>query len=595
MSNSDYKLCNIVDSQLEDITSELSLPVITGSSSSTFRTVNAQGGTGNINIQFQCQIPNMSTAVNRHILAQTDVDLIISITGGDTPKYWSANEVLFAYGQKNALQAFPLNSLIATMNAQINDSNVTVSSREVMSALLKMYNYEELAKYNSLTPSLVDSFYYDYQDGLESNNNVLANYSTGTFSKEFQPRGCFPVELLTMDGKPYVEVVDGVTKPLLVVTADADGTAPFASFILRFRTTEPLLFLSPFISGNCKNHASFLGINTLNVTMNMGDATRVMSNASYGTHDNLKTKTISLVTFDKAFNSRLLMNYLTIPPALMAKIEPKNVVNYNQYQPFNTMTGESIAPGGSAELVFNSTPLNTIPSKILIYAKKPNASTYDSNSFLAIEKISMNFANKDGLLSNASQADLYNMSVKNGLQMNFYEFSGKGVSNDLTGKPSIVPTTGSILVLDPAIDLSIDSEYTNMSKGQFSTTFTLSVRNQTKEVIKPIMYMVCVNAGVFITERGSSHFNTGILDQEQVLATKTQVAVMDKSTYENEIVGGSIENLGHIHKHMKLNFHKATEKEKAMDDAPGESLPTPPGGAMSAGGLPKRRLHKYEK
>ena len=41
----DYKLYNIVDSQLEDITSEISLPVSSGSTSNTYQQFNAQGGT----------------------------------------------------------------------------------------------------------------------------------------------------------------------------------------------------------------------------------------------------------------------------------------------------------------------------------------------------------------------------------------------------------------------------------------------------------------------------------------------------------------------------------------------------------------------
>lgn len=162
--------------------------------------------------------------------------------------------------------------MIATIQAQINNSNVTVSTRDVMSALLKLYNYEELAIYNSLTPSLVDSFYQNYADGLGTNNNVLANYSVGTFSKQFQPRGCFPVKLFQVkqDGTagdaiaglsikasaatpeiPAVPAVpaDNTTTPptpaipaVPAVPANAGGTAPFASFIIRFTTTEPLLF-----------------------------------------------------------------------------------------------------------------------------------------------------------------------------------------------------------------------------------------------------------------------------------------------------------------------------------------------------------------
>lgn len=178
-----------------------------------------------------------------------------------------------------------------------------------------------------MTPSLVDSFYQDYRDGLGSSNNVLGNYSIGTFAKEYVPRGVFPVTLWTSDGKTKL--------PGLSISADANGTSPYASILLKFITTEPLLFLSPFISGNSNNKASFLGLKNLTITMNLGDATRVMSNASYADlsevvneDDDINVSTISNVTLKSCNNSKLLLNFLTIPPQLYSKIEPKNVVNY---------------------------------------------------------------------------------------------------------------------------------------------------------------------------------------------------------------------------------------------------------------------------
>lgn len=592
----DFKLCNIVDSQLEDITSELALPVVSGSTSNTYQQFNAQGGTSNTSMQFQVPVPSMATAVNRHVLAQTDIYLRVDFAGGTTANYWDGEQLLFSYGYFNSLQAFPLNALITTIQAQINNSNVTVSTRDVMPALLKMYNYEELARYNSLTPSLIDSFYQQFHDGLGSNNNVLANYSVGTFSKQYQPRGCFPVKLFEVkqDGTAG-DPIKGLS-----IKTDANGTSPYASIIIRFTTTEPLLFLSPFISGLSKNHASFLGLNTLNITLNLGDATRVMSNASTAVleaknsaGESQVANTITNVTFVKGNNSRLLLNFMDIPPQLMSKIEPKNVVNYNQY-----MSSQQIAPQGTATLTFNNVQLGSIPSKILIFARKPILTT---NFFLPITGTNFNFANRSGVLASATQVDLYNMSVRNGLQMNYYEFSGEGVSNDvITGDPELVPTIESILVIDPAIDLSIASEYSNMSKGQFNMQFSINVFNQTDETITPTMYMICVNSGVFITERGTSRYDVGLLDKEQVLDTKKQVAVMDKNTYEDTVVGGSIENLGFIHKHMKLNFHKASAKENHFDNAPGEYVHGHDAGAMSAGAMPmksmpKRRIHKYAK
>jgi hypothetical protein len=584
---SDFKLVNIVDSQLEDINSEITLPVITGAASNNYQTFNSQSGIGASQIQFNVQVPSLSTAVSRHFLTQVDIELLVSITGGTTAGYWAADENLFTYGDTNSLQAFPLNSLLSTIQSNLNNANVTVNSREVMAGLLKMMNYEELSKYNSMTPSLVDSFYYDYEDGVGGNNNVLGNYSVGSYSKEFQPRGSFPVQLFQTDGTPINS---------LQITTSAAGTAPFSSFIVKFTTTEPLLFLSPFISGNSNNSSAFLGLNNLTITMNLGDASRTMSNASYATLANKTTKiqTISSVSLSKYSNAKLLLNFLTIPPVLMAKIEPKNVCNYNQYSSYNYSPGITIIAGSTQQVSFNNIQLNQIPSKILIYARKSSFTTYDSNFFLCIDKISINFANKSGLLSSANSIQLYEMSIKNGLQMSFYEFNGAGISNNEDGVPESVPTIGSILAIDPAIDLSIDSQYTNMSAGQYNMQFDITLRNQTQEDITPTLYLVVVNSGLFITENGTSSFNTGLLTQEMVLETKSEEAVLDKKTYEDDVVGCSIENLGSIHKHMKLRFHKASEKEKHMDDDEGIEAPKFTASGMSASGMrPRRKLHKH--
>ncbi len=584
----DYKLVNIVDSQLEDIASEITLPVITGAQASTYTQFNAQSASSTTQIQFQVQVPSLATAVNRHVLVQSTVDFLITFQGLDTVDQWAANAVLFNYGKTNALQAFPLNSLLTTMQANINDINVSITSREILSAMLKMYNYEELAKYNSLTPSLVDSFYQLYADGTNSNNNVLGNYGVGGFAKEYQPRGCFPVALYSVNA-------DGTANALLndlQVTASAAGTANYSRVILRCTVTEPLVGLSPFLSGCSKNVGAFLGINTLNLTLNLGNANRAMSNASYAVTGagaagggGVTLPTISSVQFVKADSSKLLMNFLTIPPSLGAKIEPKNVVNYNQYMSYNYNTGQTIAPQTKTSLNFSNVQLGSVPSKILIYARKPDSSltTYDSNFFLVINKISLNFANLPGILSSASQVDLYNISTKNGLQETFFEFSGRGVSNNAAGAPTTVATTGSILVLDPAIDLGLTEDVTNMSNGQFSINFSIDVENQTAEAITPVIYMVAVNAGLFKTEQGLSSTFLGLLKKTQVLETRAEPAVMDKMTYESDIVGGSIENINCLHKHMKMNFHKATEKEHNFDHAPGETVMGHDAHAMSAG------------
>jgi hypothetical protein len=573
---SDFKLVNITDSMLEDIDQSVTLPVLNGAASNNFQTFNSQSSTSTNQLQFNVVIPSLQTVVDRNFQINTDVLLKVTLANN----VYEPNQNLFTYGITNALQAFPLNSLFTTIQSNINDANVTVTTREVLAPLLKMYNYKELATYSSLCPSLPDSFYYHYEDGLMANNNVLANYSNAGYTK-VPPRGVFPVTIYD----------NNMTQIGMQILATDTGAIPFPFFYIKFNTTEPLMFLSPYISAHSTNNGGFLGINNLTITANMGDATRVMSNASYATIDvngtDTEMRTISNVTFENCSNSRLLLNFLTVPSSLYSKLEPKNCLNFNQFTTYNYSSASTIPSKSQQTVPFSATQLNQIPSKIMIFARKKNMDTYDSNSFLCIKGVSINFCNQSGLLSSASQSQLYNISLRNGLQSNYYEFSGSGVTNDFEGVPGNVATTGSILVLDPSLDLSLPPQYANGSGGQFNIQFDVQLFNQTDEDITPTIYMLVVNTGIFSTDNGSSTYTTGLLTQEQILDTKSQDAMTDSATYFKKIVGGTIENLGSVHKHLKSAYKNVVEKAKALDTGSGMAA-----SGMAASGI-SRRQRKY--
>ena len=184
--------------------------------------------------------------------------------------------------------------------------------------------------------------------------------------------------------------------------------------------------------------------------------------------------------------------------------------------------------------------------------------------------------------------------MNNGLQMTYYEFSGEGMSNNTDGEVVNVPTIGSIIVIDPAKDLGLADQFSNMSKGTFAITCDVTYYNQTKKDITPTIYMTVVDSGVFMTENGTSIYNVGLLNQEQVLDTKAQEAITDTHSYSQEITGGSIENVNSIHKHLKKLFSRNSQKEAQVDTDRGESAGVMSAGAMSAGEMKKgRRLHNY--
>jgi hypothetical protein len=111
---------------------------------------------------------------------------------------------------------------------------------------------------------------------------------------------------------------------------------------------------------------------------------------------------------------------------------------------------------------------------------------------------------------------------------------------------------------------------------------------------------------VFSTENGNSSINTQLLTKEAVVETKIQPAVLDSTTMQDEIVGGSIENVASIHKHLKQRFHRVLQNQHAMDNEMGRPLDRVSVSAdegmasgmsasgMSASGMKqRRRLHKH--
>lgn len=605
--SSDFKLVNVVDAQLEDISHEITLPIHTGASSNTYQQFPSNSNNTS-QLIFNVQVPSLSTALSRKILIQSKITLQI-----DFRDDIQENETVFSYAESDALQAFPLNSLISTAQASINNCSVTVNENQIIAPLLRMYKAEELEKYNSLCPSLCDAFYLYYAQAQGSNNNVLGGYNVGSYNNQYIPRGAFPVRIVNKD--TGVEL----TSYKIVAGAPPQAGDPATyprSILIDFVTTEPLLFLSPFISGNSNNASAFLGINNMTITLNINNAKKVFSSGTYAKISaTAKAPTISNISLVKFEEPKLLLNFFTLPPTLYDKIAPKNVNNYLQYATYTYQYTNTITSGNSTTISFNNVQLNQIPQKMIIVARKKlsEQNWNDSNSFMVIENISMNFNNKAGLLSSANQQQLFNMSVRNGSQQNYYEFSGSGAIGgsygvdstgavvQLTNGGNKIKTSGSLLVIDPALDLGLDAQYTDGSSGQYNVQFNISVHNQYNVNYSPEILLICVNSGIFTTLNGTSTIQTGLYTQEMVLDTKSKTSIMDSLTYD-KIVGGALENVNSISKHIKHMFHNHSKHEDDIDNGRGhkveeggsESGGVMSAGSVSAGGL-KKRFHRYGK
>jgi hypothetical protein len=182
----------------------------------------------------------------------------------------------------------------------------------------------------------------------------------------------------------------------------------------------------------------------------------------------------------------------------------------------------------------------------------------NTSSFLQIENISVNFNSQSGLLSSATKYNLGSISTRNGSQQSFYEWGGAVVNNTIgttAGGVNNVSTTGSLLVLNPALDFSLPSFLSCGSLGQFSFQFNITVKNQYNFDISPEICIVTKNDGIMVTQQGTSVIYTAILDKQTVLRTKEQDAVLDWNHHQR-LVGGKLSNMGLNALSKIVKYHK---------------------------------------
>jgi hypothetical protein len=144
---------------------------------------------------------------------------------------------------------------------------------------------------------------------------------------------------------------------------------------------------------------------------------------------------------------------------------------------------------------------------------------------LPVTGISVNFDNYAGLLSSHSQEQLYRMSVRNGLEMDWDEWRGYANTSALnntaytTPKGTFVPLVGGPLVLKPGRDIVLQAGQAPSLVGNFSLQFTLSVQNQTgDDQTKIQLYVIAVNSGFMETIKGSSRIIKGVLTEQDILS-----------------------------------------------------------------------------
>lgn len=552
---SDFNTVLVKDDRL-DCKSSLSYEVYKSGMNVTQAVISATSANSSQHL-FNVIVPSQNVVIDRNIRYEADINFEFTLTAAaavpaiDVPKW----------GKNIGTCAFPLNSLVTTMSAIINNNTVMMQSRELMPFLVKLFSREELNSYQETTPCMPDNV-RKFADSSNFSCNVLAGLENMSLD-DLMPRGAFKLNYFNNNATSGFNTDNTLKWQVVPQVAGVPST-----FRGSITVSEPL-FLSPFLFNEfAKHRQGIYGINNLSLTMNIGDTSKfIKSSVCNFASANPPAPTpavynnvISNVTlsYDKV---NLRLTYITPHPS--EQLPARNIVPYYTLQRWSYplgAVGAGVASTQNNTLITSTSSvgnsnvvnLNQIPDKFFI-GVKPSADWFSRKGiaygdfFLPIKSISVSFNNSAGLLSSASQKQLWQMSVVNGLKQKWQEYYGSAnfASNAPIGATAIdgVTLMGGFLVIAPASDIQISEEYLapgSIGNYQFQIN-NVTFENHGSEAFEANdleLNVVAMMSGMMVFERGTSAVYTALLSKEMVLEASSKQGYFSSKVHRQ--IGGNI-------------------------------------------------------
>jgi hypothetical protein len=546
------------------------------------------------NVSFQAQTAD-SSAVQFNVLVPSEnvfVDRAIEWTGSlcATVSVKLTNTGASAIPAGTSLQglvgpgAFPLHQACTQMISTINDASVTVNTLDVLPQVMRLADMRD-ARRQRTCPTMLDR-YATYPDSRVVKNTPLGQWDQNRNSDEVPNGGfngfyyCTSATFATP--QPALgagTAVSGVSylngQPYLTAQIAAAASVT-VSFYVVVRSTEKLM-LPPFIFADEDELSTGLfGVQNFQVQMNLAPSSNnrsfrvsktfsAVDNAGVSTAlvDSGTAPTVTLATLAGGCwlnQPRLAVQFLT--PSLDIPLPPKSIVPYMEFPRYITIGQSSVVPStnyltAGTSLQSQTITLPNIPDLLMIfvkpasYAQAADAIPLNGDWSLPITNISLNFDNFSGLLASQTREQLYQMSVHNGVDMDWSEWTGLGATTfstslgSLSGVPSGGGLTGLVggpLVLRPGRDFALQTGQAPGLVGNFTLQYNITVQNFTGATQDVNIYTVPISSGFFETIKGSSRIIKGVLTEQDILGAPSHAP---EPSLERPVGAGKLSDLAH--------------------------------------------------
>lgn len=408
---------------------------------------------------FSMPPPSTSIFIDRCFLKATPVT--INYTGN------TVGPALLELG-KDALRAYPIASITASDQLTLNNQQFVIQTSELVPYMARYWDQEHFSSF----PSFLDT-YQEYVDGFGANNNPLGSYADSI--NKHQLRGGYP--MIIVNGALASSIQATIYEPIWV----------------------------PVLHKEFDNGLGFTNIRTCDLVSNYNsNLARIVSHA-------LSNATLTNVSVTMG-QPIVYMKYNTPPVGFVPRTIQYGSEDINRF--ITQCPTAPLAPNVGVTFPSTNIQLNAIPKWMLVFCRESTGNlTYNStDTALNISNISINFNNISGILSSASEVDLYKISAKNGLQDTWEQWHG--VTSRLATQ---VGTTGSFLKLYFGKDVTLAPNSFPGEVGAFNLSMTVTVKNvnQSSPIIAPQLYIITsTHQKLVIHEGGQIETILGVSGEE---------------------------------------------------------------------------------
>ena len=405
-------------------------------------------------------IPSLDTIVDRTVYLENACEFTFAGTG-------SGNLVIPGDG-RDALRFAPFHSVCNNTNVSFNGLSFSSQSNEEVDPLWRTVDLGD--KKLMSFPAMQDT-YQQYSD----------NTSLGDGRNVLSPIGSNDAEA-SRGGFNYT-----------VVSTSSTAT------VVRVKWWEPLLcppFVLPNMNNGLKGFANCTSI-SFQFSMN-GTPSGMWSHSSNG-------NTLSSVSVAYYQAPAIIMRLYQMNP-LAGRIP--DVINYEtrRVQQY-TSSEQTLTTGSSVQnLSIPSVNLQSVPELILIYFRQrlSDRTLNTTDTYGSISSLALDYNNRANLLSDCTEMDLYNISVKNGLKLDF---------------PSWQKHAGSVVVLSPS-DFGLEPNSVANALGSVQIAVRATCTNNRAATVTGNLYVQVIYSSLLTVKQGQWNESNGYLNQNEVMSSR---------------------------------------------------------------------------